>query len=440
MARSFHFRKKTIFISLAVLLLLLVGVLAVEIPANALAHSARGHQTFYVGHTAGTNKNCNSPGYTSIQAAVDAAQAGDTVYLCGIFSEPVVITKSITLTGDRGAGIQAPSIFPATPLSRLPSQFTTDSLFVPQALVIVWGAHVNASITGLTLQGVMPGNGGCAENEFGALVLSGAYTTFNKDHVLDIRDSNPALYGCQFGVAIQVGRTHWPKADFSGSVTENFVGKASIINTTIAGYQKNGVAVDGVGSYGDVGWNTVNGSNRDTKLSPIIAQNGIELARGASGHVYDNVVTGNTYTGSAYASASGIIIFGGCGDAVVKNVRVDHNQLINNDVGIYLNNYSSDPNCTAPAATQTNDVADHNVIRNNAVTNVGDGTSSGFPYKGYQAGIDDIGNHDTIDYNTISGAGYVPTQNTPGGPFVIAIDTTSFATIHPAIHDNNIHH
>lgn len=437
MTRSFHFRKKTIFIGITALVLLIVGVLALEIPANAQAHSARGHKIFYVGHTASTNKNCNAPGYTSIQAAVDAAQAGDTVYLCGSFAEQVVITKSITLTGERGASIQAPSTF-STSAALMPAQFTTDSLFVPQAIVTIWGAHVNAAITGLTISGVMPGNGGCAENEFGALVLGGAYTTFNKDRVLDIRDSNPALYGCQFGVGIQVGRAHWPKANFSASVTENFVGKASILNTTIVGYQKNGIDIDGPGSYGDVGWNTVNGSNRDTALAPTIAQNGIEFARGANGHIYNNLVTGNTYTGTAYASASGIVIFGGCGDPLVKNVRVNNNLLVNNDVGLYLNNYSSDSNCTAPAATPTNDVADHNTIRNNALTNVGDGTSSGFPYKGYQVGIDDIGNHDTIDFNKISGAGYVPSKTTQGGPFVTAIDTTSFATIHPILHNNAI--
>ena len=428
------------FIGMTILLLVLVGVLAVEIPANAHASGARGHKTLYVGQTAGMDKNCASPGYTSIQVAVDAAQKGDTVYLCGTFAEQVILTKSITLTGEKGAGIQAPNPFPTTDLTRLPAQFTTDNLFVPQALVIVWGANVNANITGLTLAGVMPGNGGCGENEFGALVISGAYATFNKDHISDIRDSNPALYGCQFGVGIQIGRAHWPKKDFSGSVTENFVGEASVINTTVSGYQKDGIAVDGPGSYGDIGWNTVNGSNRDAQLSVIIAQNGIEMLRGAHGHIYNNTVTGNTYTGSAYASASGISVFGGCGDALVKNVQVDHNLLINNDVGIYLNNYTSDPNCTAPSTTRTNDEADYNIIRNNAITNVGDGTASGFPYKGYQVGIDDIGNRDTIDHNKISGAGYVPTHTTKGGPFVTAIDTTSFATIHPDVYANTSSH
>ena len=298
--------------------MLLIGVLAVEIPANAQAHTAKGHSVLYVGHTVGTNKNCNSPGYTSIQAAVDAANTGDTVYLCGTFAEQVIMNKSITLTGDKGAGIQTPNPFPATALTRLPTQFTTDNLFVPQAIVIVWGTKVNVNITGLTISGVMPGNGGCAENEFGALVIGGAYMTFNNDRINDIRDSNPALYGCQFGNGIQIGREYWPKADFSGNVVVNFVGEASIANTTVSGYQKDGIVVDGPGSYGDVGWNTVNGSNRDTNLSVIIAQNGIEMLRGAHGHIYNNTVSGNTYTGSAYASGSGILVYGGCGDPVVK--------------------------------------------------------------------------------------------------------------------------
>lgn len=440
MIGSFRFRKTTLFMGITTLLLVLVGVLVFQVPRSAQAHAVGAGHILFVGHTIGSNTGCNSPGYTSVQAAVDAAHTGNTVYLCGTFSEQVIINKSITLTGERNAGLQAPNPFPATALSRLPAQFASANLFVPQAIVIVWGAHVNAAITGLTIAGVMPGNGGCAENEFGALVIAGAYTTFNKDHINDIRDSNSALYGCQFGNGIQIGREYWPKADFSANLVENFVGKATVINTSISGYQKDGIVVDGPGSYGDIGWNTVSGSNRDTQLSPIIAQNGIEMLRGASGHVYDNTVTGNTYTGPAYASGSGILVYGGCGDPLVRNLRVDHNLLVNNDVGIYLNSFSSATDCSAPSTTATNDQADHNTIRDNAETNVGDGTSSGFPHKGYQAGIDDIGNCDRITDNTISGAGYVPTQTANGGPFVTAIDTTSFPTIHPVVQGNHIKH
>jgi len=436
MSRSLRPRITSLLIGTTVsALLLLVGVFAFRVTSSQV-HAAG--STLFVGHSIGSDTDCTSPGFTSVQTAVDASTAGDTVYLCGItpFSEQVIITKAITLTGDNGATIQAPNPFPATPLSRLPSQFTTDSLFVPQAIVIVWGAGSNATITNLTIAGVLPGNGGCAEQEFGVLVIAGGTAALSGDQVRDIRDSNPALYGCQFGTGIQVGRRYWPTANFSTFLVENFVGHATVMSTTVSGYQKNGITIDGPGSTTDVRGNTVIGAGRGNSLSLIIAQNGIQVSRGASAQVRDNSVTGNSYTGPSFASSGGILIFGGCGDPLVTGVQVMGNTLINNDVGIYLNNFTDD--CSAAATAMTNDKAVNNTISNDMVSNVGDGTSSGFPYKGYQAGIDDIGNNDKIIHNTISGAGYTPAQTTPGGPFVMPIDTSSFSTTSPKVHANVI--
>ena len=42
--------------------------------------------TRYVGASAGSDTSCASPGYTTVQAAVNAASAGDTVFLCGTTS------------------------------------------------------------------------------------------------------------------------------------------------------------------------------------------------------------------------------------------------------------------------------------------------------------------------------------------------------------------
>lgn len=437
MFRPLYLRKSSLFLGIAVVLLL-AGFFVFQGPLNAQARTES--HTLFVGQTAGNNTGCSSPGFTSVQAAVDAAHARDTVYLCGVFKEQVIISKTITLTGDSGAALDAPASFPApaTLLPRLPAQFTTDSLFVPSAIVIIWGTGAHVTMHDLTVAGVIPTNGGCANSEFGVLVIGGATVTLKDDSVKDIRDSDPTLYGCQYGVGIQVGRRYWPTADFSQFLVENFVGHATIEETTASGYQKDGITIDGPGSTADVEHNWVNGSNRDSQLSPIIAQNGIEVLRGAYGHVHGNIVTGNTYTGTAGASASGIVVYGGCGDPVVKNVEVDGNLLINNDVGIYLNNFSPATDCSAPATTRTNDEAKNNVIRNNAVTNQGVNVLNSQTYNGYQAGIDDIGNHDSITSNEISGAGYVPAQTTPPGPFVEPIDTTSFPTIHPIVHDNDI--
>ena len=143
-------------------------------------------------------------------------------------------------------------------------------------------------------------------------------------------------------------------ATFGTYATENFVGHATITDSYVAGYQKNGITIDGVGTTATVHDNEVQGGSRTGAISAQIAQNGIQLSRGATARIYDNLVYNNSYTWSSFASAGGILVFGGCGDPLVTNVTIHDNHLFNNDVGLYINNYSADPNCTAPAATPTN--------------------------------------------------------------------------------------
>jgi hypothetical protein len=203
--------------------------------------------TPYVGASAGRDTGCASPGYPSVQRAVNAARSGDTVYLCGTtpFEGQVIITKSITLTGSKGATIAAPSAWLAS-ADPLP-QFVSDGLFVPQALVFAWGRGVHVTIHGLDITGPLPGNGGCGDEEYGILVLSGASAQITDDAVTNIEDANSGLYGCQFRVGIEIGSAQWPTTGFAFA-TGNFAGGATITDTTVSGYQKNGVIVDGPGS------------------------------------------------------------------------------------------------------------------------------------------------------------------------------------------------
>src|SRR5713226_1891773 len=293
MLRSLRGRKAWLLLGpIAAFLLVITGIFTLRIPVNAHAAGV----TLYVGQSVGLNSSCSSPGFTSVQTAVDVANPGATVYLCGTtpYAEQVIITKALTLTGDPGASIVAPNPFPSTSLLRLPSQFTTDNLFVPQADVIIWGTSSNVKIKNLTIAGVMPGNGGCAEQEFGVLVIAGGTALLIGDQVNDIRDTNSTLYGCQFGVAIQVGRLYWPAANFGTFKVENFVGHAIIRTTSVTGYQKNGMTVDGPGTTAVITGSIVTGAGRNNGnlLSPIIAQNGIQISRGASAQVTYNTITG----------------------------------------------------------------------------------------------------------------------------------------------------
>jgi hypothetical protein len=369
----------------------------------------------YVGATAGNGKSCASPGYTSVQAAVDAARSGDTVYLCGTtpFRGQVIISKTITLTGSAGATIAPPSPWVAS-ADPLPPQFASDGLFKPQALVVAWGKGVRATIRGLTVSGPLPGNGSCAEQEFGILVIGGANAQITDDAVTSIKDVSPNLYGCQYGVGIKVGSEYWSDSTFSSSKTENFTGSATITHTTVSGYQKAGIVVDGAGSSASISGDTVTGAG-PAGLGAIIAQNGIQVSRGASGQVTANTVRGNQYSGAGAAADGGILIYGGCGDPLVTHVSVAGNTLTSNDVGVYLDNSASD--CQSAPSTATGNEVSGNRISSPAVTNTtGESTS---PACGYQAGISDLGNRDVIALNSISGAGYAnhPTCS-PAQPYV----------------------
>jgi hypothetical protein len=380
----------------------------------------------YVSHSAiGHNQSCASPGFKSVQAAVDAVAPNGTVYLCGDvpFVEQVFLAKSVTVTGDVNASIGAPAIggFADASSIRFPAQFQTNNLLAPQAIVVVTGAATKATIKGIDINGPLPGNGGCANREYGVLVLEG-FLHLTDASVTDARDANKSLNGCQFGVGVQVGSTYWLKPD--GSRTgANFSADAEIDNTTVSDYAKNGIVIDGIDSDGDIHDNIVIGSGP----TPVVAQNGIEIVRGATGEVYNNSIRANQYTGNAGASSTGVLLFGGCGDPLVTNVDVHNNTAVNNDVGISMNNYN--PTCDGPATKPTTNRAYYNKVSSSAVTNVsgfGDG-------RGYQAGIADVGNGDQIGNNKISGLGYAP-STTPA--WVQPIDSTSFLTTKVKLYRN----
>jgi len=346
----------------------------------------------YVSHSAkGANKSCSSPGFNSVQAAVDAVAPNGTVYLCGSepFLEQVFLTKSVTVTGGPDASIGSPPIGGFADASHFPSQFAAKNLVVPQAIVVVTGPTTKATIKGIDINGPLPGNGGCANREYGVLVLEG-FLNLTQASVTNARDANESLNGCQFGVGVQVGSTHWLKPD--GSPTDansdpHFTADAEIDNTSVSGYQKNGIVIDGIDSDGDIHDNTVIGGPNS-----VVAQNGIEIVRGATGEIYNNKVSGNQYTGPAEASSTGILLYGGCGDQIVTSVDVHNNTAANNDVGISMENYN--PACDGTSTAPTKNRAYNNTVTNNAVTNA------------YQAGIADVGNLDQIGNNKISGKGY----------------------------------
>lgn len=83
--------------------------------------------------------------------------------------------------------------------------------------------------------------------------------------------------------------------------------KGKIANDLIWNYQKGGIVVKGVGANATITHNTVIGQG------PVsyIAQNGIEMGAGAKGSITNNIVYGNSYSGSNNAASGGVLVYGG---------------------------------------------------------------------------------------------------------------------------------
>lgn len=374
------------------------GVFALTLASPTLAF---GSHTLYVSSSASmsaSGKSCQSAKYDHVQDAVDAANNGDTVYLCGgQYAEQVFVKKSITLTGDAGSGLTATGASFSSNPSDYPSQFASDGLALPQVLLVTTGNNV--TVDGLKISGPLPGNGGCALDEYGVLALDGNLSLKN-DTVNNIEDANSGLNGCQFGVGVQVGRTYWPVAGFGSDKTENFSATANIDGVTVTGYAKNGITVDGTGSSADISNSTVVGYGATT----VVAQNGIQISRGAKGDVTNSTIADNAYSGAGEATAAGVLVYGGGGDPLSSKVTVKDNKLVDNDVAVNFANYNG--NFSGSATTPTKDVATNNWIFSAKVTNTSGLFSSNDGWIGYQAGIEDVGNKDSACGNTIVGPGY----------------------------------
>jgi hypothetical protein len=238
-------------------------------------------------------------------------------------------------------------------------------------------------------------------NQYGVFVDGGngnVNANVSKSHVYAVgnhdANSSYAPNGVQTGVGVYYDTLSDAGVATPGKATGNINGN------TIEKYQKNGVAVNGSKSDVDVSNNVVVGAG------PVnyIAQNGVEFARGGTGSANGNTVSSNAYTGANEATSAGVLVFGGDGTPLVTNVNVGNNKLIDNDVAINFANYDSGG--TGAATSPTKNTANNNWIFSSRVTNV-----TGLPIKpsgavGYQAGIEDAGNHDSACGNTILGPGY----------------------------------
>ncbi len=234
-----------------------------------------------------------SAGFTSIQAAVNAARRGDEIVVApGVYREEVKFSEdkdNITLRArnPRLAVIEAPA-----------------TLTGSQAIVSVEGAD-KVTVRGFTITGPAQQADGLL---YGVVVFDGGSVALENNLITRIRN-NP-LSGTQLGIGVLVyGDGRRTTATLEGN--------------TISDYQKGGVLVYGPDADARIHENTIRGAGP----TGLIAQNGVEVSTGASATLTDNSISGNVYTGTETFGA-GVLV------TAADRVTVAGNRVFDNGSGI----------------------------------------------------------------------------------------------------------
>jgi parallel beta-helix repeat protein len=252
---------------------------------------------------------CPAAAYTSIQAAVNAAKAGDVIRVCaGTYKEQVTIDKSLSLEADNGVIV-------------IPNDVVANAAGLssgnPIAAIILVRNADNVDVQGFIVDGSANGLTTCGPTFIGVLYQD-ASGSIEHNFVRHVRLS-PSLPGCQSGNAIDVESSSSGQSD------------VTIADNSVDAYQKNGITANEPGTKVFVTENAVTGLGPTTGA----AQNGIQIGFGAQGRVTDNAVADNVYSPcesptNCPSNAAGILIFQSDG------VRVERNTVASSQVGIFI--------------------------------------------------------------------------------------------------------
>jgi parallel beta-helix repeat protein len=271
---------------------------------------------------------CKAPtlGYSTIAAAVTAAPAGGTVVICpGTYPEQITITKNLTLNGITSGNSSAVMI--VAPPGGIVANSTSLDGGNPIAAQIAVQNATTVNINNIGVDGSNNGITGCAPNLVGILYQNASGAVRNSAITNEALTAN--LNGCQSGQGIFV--------ESGGTGSSSIM----IVNNTVSGFQKNGIAGHDANTILTVQLNTVTGQGPTTGA----AENGIELAYGATGRVINNYVADMIYSpvaGNTGNGASGILLYAAPGSTVSNNV------VANTQFGIAV---AGDNNGDADSAT-----------------------------------------------------------------------------------------
>jgi Ca2+-binding RTX toxin-like protein len=217
-------------------------------------------------------------GFATIQAAINAAQNGDTILIAnGTYQEQLNINglNNLKLVGESEAGV----IIKA-PAGALASFSNSPYSGNPLTAVITVENATGVTLNKLTVDGNSRGNNAVGGGNYVGILYNLATGTI--DHTTTTNITNNPPDGVQRGLGILVYDN-----------PETPVGSISITNNHVDHFQKNGITV--FGANVTITGNVVTGSGE----IDYIAQNGIQVGDGATG-----TISGNTVTGIGYQPAT----------------------------------------------------------------------------------------------------------------------------------------
>lgn len=316
-------RRSVHHLRIAALAALAAGVLLVAVPAVASATIVWVNRSAPAVAPPGTS--CAAPGYNTIQEALEQSAAGVTINVCSsTYREQLRIEKAVSLKSSGGP------VTVALPASPVHSATACDVPSEEQDVVSVCVSG-KVKITGFTIEGRWPETT-CNNDLYGIFAGGGASLSLASSKV--VHAGAEPVNGCQGGVAVQIGR------NYTGQVAT-----ATLTSDTISGYQKNGVTVDGKGSKATIKKVTIIGAGTEIEpgVKTNIAQNGIQVSRGAVSKISESTIEKNECEASSCGpnahgftpwqeeeDATGVLFyFSGVGSSVSTST------IANNDIGVY---------------------------------------------------------------------------------------------------------
>ena len=239
--------------------------------------------------------NCTTlVNFATIQQALNAVPVGSTIKICpGTYHEQITITQKVSLTGIVYAGTDAVVIAPPTTGVVSNAFDVDDPTFPVAAQILVQNTDGPVLISGLTVDGSGNQITGCAPDLQGILFQNASGTV---NHVA-VRNQTlgAGLGGCQSGEGIYVQSA----SGFTSAVT--------VENSSVHNYNKNGITGNDAGTKLTVTGSYVQGAG--VVPSGGAAQNGIQIAFGATGKIATSTVTDNIYGNPTSAASADILLF-----------------------------------------------------------------------------------------------------------------------------------